>query len=321
MRYVFGPIASRRLGRSLGVDPIAYKACNWNCVYCQLGRTTPLQYERKEFVPADEVVAEVAEALAQRPAGSVDWITFGGSGEPTLHAGLGRMIRGVKAATDVPVAVLTNGALLYRPEVQADLMPADAVLPTLDAGSEELFQRINRPRPELTFGRLVDGLVAFRRVFGGRLWVEVMLIKGLNDDEAALSDIAAVLERIRPDEVHVNQPVRPPAEGWVEAPDGAALARAASIFGARARVVGATAPCLELSARGDVSEVIIEILARHPMSLEELVQALERWSPGEVAKSLAALSESGRVSPVARMGRQFWGSAAAKYSQGVPPGH
>jgi wyosine [tRNA(Phe)-imidazoG37] synthetase (radical SAM superfamily) len=315
--YVFGPIASRRLGRSLGVDPIVYKACNWNCVYCQLGRTTPLRHERQDFVPPDDVVAEVVQALAAHAPGAIDWITFGGSGEPTLHASLGRMLRGVKAATEIPVAVLTNGALLYRPEVQAELMAADAVLPTLDAGSEELFQRINRPWPELTFGRLIEGLVGFRRVFGGKLWVEVMLIKGVNDGEPELREIAAVLERIRPHEVHINRPVRPPAEGWVQPPDEEALARAASILGSNARVVAATAPCLELSPRGDVGSAIVEILARHPMSLEELVQALERWGPADVGQALASLARDGRVRTVMRMGRQFWSGVEAKY--GEPP--
>lgn len=318
MSYVFGPIASRRLGRSLGVDPIIYKACNWNCVYCQLGRTTPLRHERQDFVPADDVVAEVRQVLGEHAPGSIDWITFGGSGEPTLHASLGDMLRGVKAMTEIPLAVLTNGALLYRPEIQVELMAADAVLPTLDAGNDELFQRINRPWPELTFGRLVDGLVAFRRVFGGKLWVEVMLIQGVNDGEQELRDIAAVLERIRPHEVHINRPVRPPAEGWVQPPDEEALARAVRIFGSNARVVAATAPCLELSPRGDVHSAIVEILTRHPMSLEELVQALERWEPADVGQALASLARDGRVRSVTRMGRQFWGGAEAKYGQPAP---
>lgn len=316
---MFGPIASRRLGRSLGVDPIVYKACNWNCVYCQLGRTTPLRHERQDFVPADDVLAEVRQVLAEHVPGSIDWITFGGSGEPTLHASLGSMLRGVKALTEIPVAVLTNGALLYRPEVQVELMAADAVLPTLDAGSDELFRRINRPAPELTFGRLIEGLVAFRRVFGGKLWVEVMLIKGVNDAEPELRDIAAVLERIQPHEVHINRPVRPPAEGWVQAPDEETQARAASILGSNARVVAATAPCLELPPWGDVDSAVVEILTRHPMSLEELVQALERWEPGDVGQALASLARDGRVRTVTRMGRQFWSGVEAKYGETPAP--
>jgi wyosine [tRNA(Phe)-imidazoG37] synthetase (radical SAM superfamily) len=313
MRYVFGPVPSRRLGQSLGVDPIVFKTCNWNCVYCQLGRSTPMSRERKEYVPADDVVAEVRQALAAHGPGEVDWVTFGGSGEPTLHARLGAMIRAVKEMTDIPVAVLTNGSLLYLPEVQVELMPADAVLPTLDAGSEAVYQQVNRPRPELIFERLVGGLQAFRRVYGGKLWVEVMLVKGLNDGEEALRDLAGALARIRPDEVHVNRPVRPPAEAWVSAPDEEALTRAAAILGQGAQVVRGAGGVLDLSGHGNLQEAVIEILARHPMSVDELTEALGRWTPGEVDAALARLAETGRVRTVERTGRTYWVSSVARY--------
>jgi len=313
MRYVFGPVPSRRLGRSLGVDPIAFKTCNWNCVYCQLGRSTSLRHDRKEYVPTEDVVKEVGQALREHGPGGIDWVTFGGSGEPTLHSGLGRMIRAVKEMTDVPVAVLTNGSLLYLPQVQVDLMAADATLPTLDAGTEELYQRINRPRPELIFARLVNGLQAFRRVYGGKLWVQVMLLKGVNDGEEALRDLAAVLARIRPDEVHVTRPVRPPAEPWVTPPDDAGLARAAAILGPRARVIAGPVVALDLSGHGDLDEATLEILARHPMGLEELADVLGRWTPGQVGSALSRLAETGRVREVARLGRVFWAPVDARY--------
>lgn len=314
MRYVFGPIPSRRLGRSLGVDPIAFKTCNWNCVYCQLGRSTPLQRERKDYVPPDEVVAEVKEAVAQQGEGAVDWITFGGSGEPTLHASLGRMVREVKAATAAPVAVLTNGSLLYLPEVRADLMPADAVLPTLDAGTEEIYFRVNRPRPELTFDRLVGGLVAFRKAYAGKLWVEVMLVKGLNDSEGALRALAAVLEDVQPDEIHINRPVRPPAEVWVEAPSDETLARASAILGPRAHVVAPRSAVLDLSAYGDIADAVLSILDRHPMSVAELAEALGRWDAARVDAALVDLAATGRVRQVQRLGQTFWASAEARYA-------
>jgi wyosine [tRNA(Phe)-imidazoG37] synthetase (radical SAM superfamily) len=327
MRHVFGPVPSRRLGQSLGVDPIVFKTCNWNCVYCQLGRSTPMSRERKEYVPTNDVVAEIRQALREHGPGEIDWITFGGSGEPTLHSGLGTMIRAVKEMTSIPVAVLTNGSLLYLPEVQVDLMPADAVLPTLDAGTDEVYQQVNRPRPELIFERLVGGLQSFRRVYGGKLWVEVMLVKGLNDGEEALRDLAAVLARIRPDEVHVNRPVRPPAEGWVSVPDEEALARAAAILGQGARVVRGAGGVLDLSGHGDLHEAVIEILARHPMSADELTEALGRWSPGEVDAALAQLAETRRVRPVERMGLRFWVSSEGRYgadggsfTRRTPPG-
>ena len=313
MSYVFGPLWSRRLGRSLGVDPLPFKTCNWNCVYCQLGRSTVLRGERKEHVPTHEVIEEIRHALEGPACGEIDWITFCGSGEPTLQSGLGRMIREVKALTPTPVAVLTNGSCLALPAVRADLLAADAVLPSLDAGSEDLYRRINRPHPQLTLQGLVDGLGAFRRAYRGRLWVEVMLLEGVNDGEEALKDIAAVLERIAPDEVHVSRPSRPPAEAWVRPPDDAALARAVRLLGASARVV--TANAVDLSGRSDVCEALAEILARHPMSLEELVEYLRRWSPDEVAMALARLVDGGRVASLTRMGRRFWGSAQARYGE------
>ena len=187
MTYVFGPVPSRRLGQSLGIDPIPQKTCNWNCVYCQLGRSTPMTNERREYIPPDAILAEVTQALRSHSPGEIDWVTFVGSGEPTLHSGLGEMIRRVKACTSLPVAVITNGALLYLPEVRADLVLADAVLPTLDAGSADLYRKINRPWPELTFERVVDGLLAFRADYTGKLWVEVMLVRGMNDSEDGIA--------------------------------------------------------------------------------------------------------------------------------------
>ena len=216
MKYVFGPVPSRRLGRSLGIDPIPLKTCNWNCVYCQLGRTAPLTGGRGNYAPGGEIVEEVRQALEPHRSIEVDWLTFVGSGEPALHGSLGWMIRRVKALASTPVAVITNGSLLYRPEVREELSAADAVLPSLDAGTDSLYRAINRPHPAYTFDRLVDGLVEFRHGYTGKLWIEVMLVRDLNDSEAALQDLAAVLSRIEPDEVHISLPLRPPAESWVE---------------------------------------------------------------------------------------------------------
>lgn len=306
MKHVFGPVPSRRLGRSLGVDPIPLKTCNWNCVYCQLGYTAPLTGERKDYAPPDEIVRETLEALAAH-AGAVDWVTFVGSGEPTLHAGIGRMIRDVKAKTAVPVAVITNGSLLYRPEVREELRAADAVLPTLDAGTEDLYLRINRPMPGFTFERLVEGLVAFRAEYEGRLWVEVMLVKGLNDSEQALEDLAAVLRRARPDEVHLNVPVRPPAEPWVEPPDEPALARARRILGAVAHTLPAAG---KLVLSEDPLGEIARIVRCHPLAEEEVLRALPA---GEGARILAQLVSKGLVQVVVRGGRRFLSASGSRY--------
>ncbi len=197
MQYVYGPIPSRRLGQSLGVDPIPLKTCNWNCAYCQLGRTSPLVNERREWVPRAEIVDEVSAALAAHPPGAIDFVSFVGSGEPTLHSGLGWMIRRVQELTAVPVAVITNGALLGDPALRDELSAADVVMPTLSAGSEALYRRIHRPHPDLHLANMVQGLVAFRRIYSGRLWIEVMLLRGVNDDDASLRALAKLLAPCR----------------------------------------------------------------------------------------------------------------------------
>jgi len=313
MAYVFGPVPSRRLGQSLGIDTIPLKTCNWNCVYCQLGRTRPVTNERRVYVPPEEILAEVRQALARHPPGDIDWVTFVGSGEPTLHAGIGELIREVKALTTLPLAVITNGALLYLPEVRDALLPAEAVMPSLDAGTPEIYRQINRPHPEITFERLLEGLAAFRREFSGKLWVEVMLVSGLNDTESALRDIAAALRQIQPDEVHIMLPTRPPAEAWVKPPEAEGLLRASAILGETAQIVSPVHGQFDLSGYDDVVEAIISIITRHPMRQDELVRTLNRWAPDQVESALAELADSGQAQIVERYGVRFWSAAPSYY--------
>ncbi len=310
---VFGPVPSRRLGRSLGIDPVPLKTCNWNCVYCQLGRSVPVINNRREYLPSGEIVEEVRRVLRIQPEDEIDWVTFLASGEPTLHAGLGRLIRQVKALTHIPVAVITNGALLYRPEVQDDLMAADAVLPSLDAGTPALYRAINRPHPECTFDRLVNGLLSFRRAYKGKMWVEVMLIKGLNDAEDALRDIARVLSRLQPDQVHLTTPVRPPAEPWVEPPDEQGVQRARSVLGDWVHPERPLSGKAKLSGSDSLTDAVEAAVSRHPMTEEELMRTLPAWPPEEVAQALVQLLDSRRLQVVNRYGRRFWTSGQARY--------
>jgi len=315
MNLVFGPVPSRRLGQSLGIDPIPLKTCNWNCVYCQLGRSTPLINERQNYFVPEVILAQVQTALAVHRPGEIDWITFVGSGEPTLHASIGLLIRQVKTLTDLPVAVITNGSLLHLPQVREELSAADAVLPTLDAGNAQLYRKINRPWPELTFEQLMDGLVAFRQEYQGRLWVEVMLVKGLNDTEDALRGIAVALRRIEPDQVHINLPIRPPAEPWVQPPDEAGLMRATAILGNIAQVVHPARGIFDLSGHNTLVDAIVSIITRHPMREDELVRALERWTPGQVEEALQALIASGQAQRVERHGARFWSTVDSHYPE------
>lgn len=314
-RHVFGPVASRRLGQSLGIDPIPFKTCNWNCVYCQLGRTIPLMNERRDYIPASEIVDQVEEALRAHHPGEIDWVTFIGSGEPTLHASLGWMIRQLKALTNIPVAIVTNGSLLYRPDVREELMAADAVLPSLDAGTAALYRTVNRPFPDCTFERLVGGLVEFRRDYPRQLWVELMLVRNLNDTDAALNDIASALSRIGPDEVHLSSPLRPPAEPWVEPSDEEGLRRAAATLGEIAHVIRPVPGTFDLSGFDNIVDAVLAVISRHPMEEEELMRTLRRWTPGQVGKTLAKLASSGHAQVVTRYGQRFWSCSKAMYEK------
>jgi wyosine [tRNA(Phe)-imidazoG37] synthetase (radical SAM superfamily) len=313
MKYVFGPVPSRRLGQSLGIDTIPLKTCNWNCVYCQLGRTQPVTHTRKDYFPPAAILAEVGRALAAHQPGEIDWVTFVGSGEPTLHTSIGWLIEQVKTLTEIPVAVITNGSLLYEPRTRHDLAAADAVLPTLDAGTPELYRRINRPHPEATFERLVSGLVDFRRQYSGRLWVEVMLVRGLNDTEQALRDIASILRRVEPDEIHISLPTRPPAETWVQPADDEGVLRALAILGEVSHVLHPAAGIFDVSSYENLADAVLGIITRHPMRQEELERTLEQAAPRQAGDILAELERSGRVQVVERHGVRFWSAAPSHY--------
>ncbi len=313
MKYVFGPVPSRRLGQSLGIDPVPLKTCNWNCVYCQLGRSKPLVNERREYFPRQDILAEVKQALATHRPGEIDWVTLIGSGETTLHLGVGWLVREIKAITDLPVAVITNGSLLYLPELRVDLSAADAVLPSLDAGNAALYRKINRPHPQASFKRLVDGLAAFRKEYQGKLWVEVMLVRGLNDTEEALREIAEVLRQIKPDEVHILQPDRPPVETWVQPPDENGLLRARAILGELAKVIHPASGTFDLSGSESLLDAVVGIITRHPMLEHELISTLNNFSTGDVTAVLRDLEASGRAQVVERFGVRYWSASPSYY--------
>lgn len=313
MKHVFGPVPSRRLGRSLGIDPVPLKTCNWNCVYCQLGRTRPLINRREEYISRQEILVEVQKSLETHPPGEIDWITFVGSGEPTLHSGLGWLIRQVQALTSLPVAVITNGSLLHLSEVRADLAAAEAVLPTLDAGDALLYRRINRPHPACSYERLIEGLTAFRKEYTGKLWIEVMLVRGLNDSLSALRRLSDALKRIQPDRVHIVLPTRPPAETWVQPPTEEGLINAQTVLGEIAQVVSPFDGAFDLSGFNNLDEAILAIVTRHPMRKDELVGILGRWLPEKVDQELVALECSDRIQVVERMGVRFYCAKESYY--------
>jgi wyosine [tRNA(Phe)-imidazoG37] synthetase (radical SAM superfamily) len=317
MHSVYGPVPSRRLGQSLGVDPVPFKTCNYNCVYCQLGRTSPLTNRRADFFPVQDILAEAQAALSAHRPGQIDYVTIVGQGEPLLCASLGRLIRGLKALTGIPVAVITNGSLLFMPEMREEVGAADVVMPSLDAADEETFRRVNRPWPRLHIQDIIEGMAALREVLAGQLWVEVMLVKGLNDTEETLLPIAAALKRIRPDQVHVNVPIRPPAEAWVAPPDDEGRMRAMAILGDAAPLIMPADGVFELAEDMPTADAILQIIRRHPMRESELLATLADRSPDEVGDTLRSLEAGDQVQRIEYLGQRFWTHAGSRCARGT----
>ncbi|MGB4051770.1 MAG: radical SAM protein [Methanoculleus sp.] len=296
-RYLFGPVCSRRLGTSLGVDLVPLKTCTFNCVYCECGRTTRLTGERREYVPTGQVIAEVDEYLARAP--DLDYVTFAGSGEPTLHSGIGEIISFIKDQYPrYRIAVLTNGALLGDPDVRAALMRADLVIPSLDAVSEETFQKINRPCPGITARDLLEGLTTFAREFTGEIWLEVFIIPGQNDTEEEILRLKDAISAIRPDHIQVNTLDRPGAEIWVRPASPLALERIASMLGGRAEVIGAACSSQALPPKAtEVTDLLLATIKRRPCTIDDLVGTLG-LRPAEISKCLRVLEAEGRIESI-----------------------
>jgi wyosine [tRNA(Phe)-imidazoG37] synthetase (radical SAM superfamily) len=278
-RWVYGPVPSRRLGRSLGVSPVPHKACTYDCVYCQLGRTTMLSVERRRYLPPGTLLGEVGEALDRE---EVDHVTIVGDGEPTLSLDLGLLIGRIKARWDAPVAVITNGALLHDPEVRHELAGADVVLPSLDAPDEALWRRINRPHPDLSYDRVLEGLREFSAGFGGVLRLEFMLVWGLNDSEGALEGLRAAIGSIGPDRVDLMVPTRPPSEAWAGPPESGRVLRAMRVLGAEGPSMALTDATFGTGGHASAEEAVLAVGSRHPLRERE-ARAIERGMGGEGA--------------------------------------
>ncbi len=317
-RYVYGPVASRRLGFSLGVDIIPFKTCTLDCVYCQLGSTGKTSVRRGRWFPPGEILAQIKAAIDS--GRRIDAITFSGSGEPTLSRDIGALIRAVKAMTRIPVVVLTNATLLTHADVRRDLAAADVVVPSLDAVPAATFRRVNRPHRTLDNRKIVDGLARFREEFPGELRLEVMLVKGVNDSPAAIRALEAAIARIRPDRIELNTVVRPPAERGAAPLDPAALAGIRARLGPKAEVVASFPKRKKAPAPGRGEEMgqakkkgkgegkgegkggkksagpggggldaaILATVGRRPQTASDIATALGR-DPDEVLAALAAL--------------------------------
>ena len=303
--YVYGPVPSRRLGLSLGIDIVPAKVCTLDCVYCQIGRTTERSTDRRDFFDVREVLSELEGVLA----GGVqaDFVTIGGSGEPTLNARLGELIDGIREVTDIPLAIITNGTLLFRADVRADCAKADVVVPSLDAGDAATFELVNRPAPDISIEKLVSGLAAFREVFSGQIWLEVFLIEGANTSPEQLVVLRSHIERIRPDKIQLNSAVRPVAEEGIEALSRDRLEAIARQLGENCEIVGA-APEAHMSPHIErTRDDVLSTLKRRPCSVDDLCCGLG-INRHEAAKHLAYLVEQGHITSECREGVTYYRS-------------
>ncbi len=304
LHHVYGPVPSRRLGRSLGVDLVPFKTCTYDCIYCQLGPTTHLTLERQPYVPVEAILAEVKASLARGSA--PEYIGLAGSGEPTLHSGIGELLQGIKAITSIPVAVLTNGSLLWMPEVRHALMQADLVLPSLDAGDPETFQRINRPEEGIFFTQMAEGLATFTRDFPGEVWLEVFLLAGINDSPASIANLAALARKIRPARVQLNTVTRPPAESLARALAPERLQELLSAFPGRVEIICEGAPEATPTETPEIEDTqILALLGRRPCTPRDVARGLGLHEL-ETLKHLDRLVAAGKVGIVETGGRSYY---------------
>lgn len=276
LKSLFGPVPSRRLGRSLGIDVIPPKTCTYDCVYCESGRTTELTVQRREFIAEDLVLGDL-QCFFNQHGGGVDVLTFSSAGEPTLHLGLGRLIERIKTDyPSLPLVVLTNGSLLWDPEVRKDLMRADRVVPSLDAATRDTFRRVDRPHPGLELSAILEGLYAFRRDYRGQLHVEILLVRGMNDDPRELSSLRRAIDRVQPDCVELNTVARPPACPGVRGLTREEMATAAGYFPSdTSRIIGRFEPTSrENDEFESLGSRVLQLVTRRPCSVEEMADSL-----------------------------------------------
>lgn len=294
---------------SLGVDLVPHKVCSFNCVYCECGKTTVHTLERKEYVPASEVIAEIRQYMSENPP--PDYITFSGAGEPTLNSGIGEVLMFIKENyPGIPVAVLTNGSLLCDPQVSREIMDADLVLPSLDAASEKTFKKIDRPHREVKLDEYIRGLVDFTREFDGEVWLEVMILPGYNDDERELRLLKEAISKIEPDRVQLNTLDRPGTKEDITASSYESLQAIIRMWDLPNAEIIAPAPKRkeQLSYRKDVETAIMETIERRPCTADDLVDILGMHI-NEVNKYLSVLASEGKIETVRQRRGLFYKKA------------
>lgn len=293
-KYLYGPVPSRRLGLSLGVDIIPSKYCSYSCIYCQVKKTNHLTVERRSFYPIDDILDEIRRRIDELDI-KPDRITFSGSGEPTLNSDIGNIIKGIKEITDIPVAVITNGSLLWMKDVRDDIKTANLVVPSMDAVRSEAFKKVNRPHPSLQPGKITDGIIEFRKEFEGQLWLEILLVRGINDEEDDISSLVDFVERLKPDRVQLNTVVRPPAEDFAGPVSPSFLEDVAKRFAPEAEVIADFSVKSKHDQKGKIqSHLILDVLNRRPCTIDDLSNALS-FEKQAISEMVLSMEKDGKI--------------------------
>ncbi len=294
-KYLFGPVPSRRLGMSLGVDLVPRKICSLDCVYCEVGATTKLTTERMEYVPYEKVINEITEYLSKNP--TPDFITFSGYGEPLLNSRVGDVLNFIKQNySELQVAILTNGTLLSDKHVRHEILSADVVLPSIDAATEKAFKKLNRPTTSLDVKSHIQGLVDFRKEFKGKIWLEIFILPGYNDDDAEIAGLKKAIAEINPDQVQINTLDRP---GTIEELVPASHEKLEEIkqkMGFKNTQIIAASPSRKENKayREDIENAILDTIARRPCTVEDLRNILG-LNTNEINKYLDVLDADGKI--------------------------
>lgn len=306
-KYLFGPVPSRRFGRSLGVDLTPYKTCTQDCVFCQLGRTTDLTVARDEFVPVNEVNKELGKWL--KTVGTADYITLSGSGDPTLNSRFHEVIQYARENSNIKTVLLTNGSLLNIPEVRSGAARAHIVKASLSAWDQRSYSWVNRPHPSIDFKQYIDGLKRFRHQFYGELWIEVFLVWGMNSTPSDVIRIAKLAEEILPDRIQLNTAVRPPAEDFVDPVPRENIASLCDLFRPTAEVIA------DFNTEKDVKiqanrETILAMLQRRPCTAKEIAVSFGMHI-NEVVKYLGNLMGTGQIREERKNGELYYAPVRA----------
>lgn len=302
LKTLFGPVPSRRLGFSLGIDLVPFKVCSMDCIYCQLGRTTKKTVKRKCYVSTDEVLDEWE--MVRNGIGDIDCIALAGSGEPTLNSKMGQLIEKLRESTEFPIAVLTNGSLLFQRDVRKELLNAHIVLPSLDAVTPRIFEMINRPYHSLSIRKIIEGLKAFRTVYKGKMWLEIMLVKGVNDSETELERFKETIYKIGPDKVQLNTVIRPGSKGEARPVKFEELKKIQRYLGKGCEIITATSRKRKISRDEDMEETILSMIKRHPLTISEIIQLLGR-KRSEIITCIDRLRDRNVIEVNCHQGRKY----------------